>query len=754
MLKAVRRYNPLWAGTGSRPANVVGVVVGVEPASGQDGEVVHGPTATPFDQGQGPVSDLSTLRPPHASRQARLPPQNADIPPVTFPGGRNPYLDRPLPPPPSKNISAGVSTTPFTMPARPSTSSGPVSGKASGTRPTLEKRLSKDDMALTGRMVTNSGKLQPYLTGPKALWLLTPEPSPQKIQKMRVPSPASAMSPPATLPTPQSSASGEIQIGMALGSPTQDSTPNSGSPYAGNPLAGWQPQSQTSVQAGQAPSPAQIPEPTVQRTKTQKRRLFGSLFGGRKHAEPPKAVETVEANRSTSSITISVSNDDATPARSNTVTGKKAPKHKPIIVRSRTESQVEATTQEPSFPVISEPIPSLSTSGAGLLNIDIPDIRLERYSVMFSGVLKSNGTKSSLLERRQATLEKLKTISDRIEEEGNDRIRPRRATSPQPMKSPAFSLFPQTPTRHSGLLATSGAGMASTTSLAPPRALSRSNTSPAYLPSPSRANFEPPRQGSTEQPSRKERKTVTIISPRTMDERNRAAQVEKLREQQQAQQRSHTQSSKTTTTTFHFGPSESGLILDSPQSMSSSSSLSSLSEDETNHPPTNNHSRRPGLKPTLPEPQWEIITPPSSTSSSPAESAAAGTATTTTATRRSKHSTSTSTSTSSSSIKSRPSLDTRVSVDEQDAALKAAVEISIARQISISRQQRRLLRPFGQGGTTMSSSGSGPSGARARSATLGGAIGGGGGGRIEEEEQQQQQQFMVGGVMVVLDVVE
>jgi hypothetical protein len=34
-----------------------------------------------------------------------------------------------------------------------------------------------------------------------------------------------------------------------------------------------------------------------------------------------------------------------------------------------------------------------------------------------------------------------------------------------------------------------------------------------------------------------------------------------------------------------------------------------------------------------------------------------------------------------------------VDIDESDSALKAAVEISIARQISVSRQQRTLLRP-------------------------------------------------------------
>ncbi|KAH6856664.1 hypothetical protein B0I37DRAFT_426062, partial [Chaetomium sp. MPI-CAGE-AT-0009] len=719
MMKAVRRHKPLWSETETGSATVDVVA---------DEKGGHGPAATTTPgQGHGRVSDL-TLHPLDASRRSRHPPQNADIPPVTFPGGRNPYLDRPLPPPPSRNIGGVLNTTPFSMPVRPSTSSGPGSNKTGGAKAGLDKRLSKDDIALTG-----VGKgLYP---APKAPWLLTPEPSPNR---KRMPSPSSAMSPamsapaPSMLPTPQSSASGEIQIGMALGSPTQDSTP-----YSESPRAGWLPQTQTSSQISPSPPPVQPSEPTVQRTKTQKRRLFGSLFGSRKHAEPPKAVENVEANRSTSSATPTVSNESSAPTRSHTVSGRKTPKHKPIVIRSMTMSQADAVVPQPDVPVISAAIPSASTGGAGLLNIDIPDIRLERYSVMFSGVLNPNGTKASLLERRQATLERLKTISDRIEQlEGQDKPKPRRATSPQPMKSPAFSLFPQTPNRQSESVAATGIGMASQTSLAPPRGLTRSNTSPAYLPSPSRESFEPLPQASPEQ-SRKERKTVTVVSPRTMDERNRAAQVEKLREQQarQAHQaRLHPETAALSTTTFHFHPNESSLILDSPQSATFSSSSSS--QDESEPPTTTTIHHRPALKPTIPSPpHWEIITPPSSTTTTSSSSTSTSTeppSTTTPSNTNARTRRARAPSTSSSSFTSRPSLDTtasRVSVDEADAALKAAVEISIARQISISRQQRRLLRPFGQaaGGGTMVSVGNGNgNGGRGRSATTG--VGGGGNG--------------------------
>lgn len=48
------------------------------------------------------------------------------------------------------------------------------------------------------------------------------------------------------------------------------------------------------------------------------------------------------------------------------------------------------------------PVQSPQTAaGAGLLCVDIPDTKLDRYSVMFSGVLESTPNRSSLFERRQ-----------------------------------------------------------------------------------------------------------------------------------------------------------------------------------------------------------------------------------------------------------------------------------------------------------------------------------------------------------------
>ncbi|KAK0735825.1 hypothetical protein B0T21DRAFT_289716 [Apiosordaria backusii] len=682
-----------------------------------EGRETHGPTAPSTDQGPGSVSDPRDTT-STSTRQPRRPVvQNADIPPIAFPGGRNPYLDRPLPPPPPPKTTSNSASTAVAVPVavtivppvmlvRPSTSSGPSSKSAAGTRPNFDKRQSKDDMALNGRVgMAPKGKgLQPYIIGIKGSGPLTPESSPGKMQAL---SPAPNFSVPSRVMTPESILSGEIPIGMALGSPSQVASPYDKSWNGSSQNIGYQALVEANVQRSPSPPPVQkMPEPTMQRSKTQKRRLFGSLFG-RKHAEPAKTMEAAEANQSTVSITVTSPAEDNAPTRSKTVSGKKAPKHRPIVIRSNTlketSSQQDLRRTEEQLNSL-QPLPGSSPARApGLLDFEIPDVRLERYSIMFSGVLNPNGTspqsKSSLLERRQATLEKLKTINDQEEEE---RIRPRRATSPQPMKSPGFTLFPQ--------------AMSSTNSLAPPpRKLTRSNTSPALLPSPARAKFDIKQEGSPEQSgARKERKTVKIVSPRAMDEINRAAQVEKLREQQQAAeqaQRNQPRQPPTITMTtgsasngFYFGPNNSALILDSPASFVTTSSLA----DEDYDPKPATQATIVPLRPAVPEPQWQMISPPSSTTSSSASD------------NSSKQSV-------ASSVTTRPSLDTLRSLDQQpkvppvqedDVALKAAVEISIARQISISRQQRNMLRPLGQGATMSSSAKSGM--IRGRSATGGG----------------------------------
>ena len=661
--------------------------------------------------------------------------QNADIPPVHFPGGRNPYLDRPLPllPPPKVPSSAVIAET--AMPVmRPSTSSGPVSSRTNiSNTPDFNKRISRDDMALNLGRQPSIGRqkkgLQPYIIGVKGP---TPEPSPYNMPPSSTPM-SSSLSIPHRVRSPESVMSGvTIQIGMALGSPSHP-------PLDIQSVTGWDPQfqgapAQDVFTPPPPPPPERTPEVPVRRQGTIRKRLFGSLFGSKKHADSPKPSDTVGSSNAPIITTTQASatpwSEESVPSRSKSLGGKWASKHKPIIIRSQTDLPLESTVAEPKdttvptgmdfgFATSQTTASNLTASGNGLLDIEIPDIRLERYSVMFSGVLNPHqGNGSSLLARRQATLERLKTIND-PSSEGHEveGARQRSATSPQPSNnSPTYTLFSQTPgSQHLGIAMTTSAASSQTS-------LRRSNTSPAHLPSPARRNFAPEDrhhlhpQHLAEQ---KERKRVTIVSPRTMDERDRAAQVERLREQQQQQD-------KQARGDFHFGPDETGLVLNSPNSFSDNDDeIIEVVIDSSLLP----------LRPELPEePQWQMISPPSSKMIGSASSASSSSSSST-----SSIASAASTSTSASYVATPhsalhqhqqqppkmpiqpthqappppppqfsplpdviPSTDAKrpsqAKDDESDdeengeAALKAAVEISIARQISISRQQRQLLQ--------------------------------------------------------------
>ncbi|KAH8912776.1 hypothetical protein BR93DRAFT_872567 [Coniochaeta sp. PMI_546] len=619
----------------------------VGPGHAGDDVAAHGP-ARPASPSDGPafVSDLPGPALHDASWQAV---QNAGHPPDQFADGRNLYLERPLPPPPPPKNAAPVT---FAMPARPSTSGGP-NAKASAflgltTRPTADKRLSKDDMYLTGYTGGQRKKgLQPYRVGMRG-GLPTPEDSPD----MDYPALSPPMAIPARMHTPDTLSSGEIQIGMALGSPSH---PPEAVPWESQLPLGRQPLTPPDLyQTATAP--------VVQRQKTQRRKLFGGLFGSRKKEEQPRASpEPADSGSVVSSMTTtsmaSQPFGESTPTRSNTVADRKAPRYKPIIIRSNTLPVVESPMYEPRAEhqqsnYLSPDPPAPSLGSGPLLDIEIPSIKMERYSVMFSNVLNPQATSSSLLARRQATLEKLKTINDRIlhEEEEKERLRQRRATSPQPTKSPGFTLFPPGPNRHHG------------SSPLTPRRLARSNTSPALLPSPSRPSFDL-------HVPRKERKTVTIISPRSMEQRNPGPPSALSRASEQPERTVPTAEAEG----FQFGPDVSGLILDSPQSMDEPSSARFASVVDAQP-----------LRPTIPEPEWQMISGPAAAGEQPPAPPSSSASSTTT--RRSPSS-------SASSVHThvtRPSVD----IDESDSALKTAVEISIARQISLSRQQRTLLRPL------------------------------------------------------------
>ncbi|CAO2658265.1 Nn.00g059880.m01.CDS01 [Neocucurbitaria sp. VM-36] len=126
--------------------------------------------------------------------------------------------------------------------------------------------------------------------------------------------------------------------------------------------------------------------------------------------------------------------------------------------------------------------PVATSEGGPLLDVSIPDIKMERYSVMFGSLLQSSSNRSSsLLARRQGNAEKIKplnglSVKEDEQESPMDYKLQRRATSPTvPSPSPRLSLFPPTnPGR--------APSPRSTSTNRAVRALQRSRTAPAKSP--------------------------------------------------------------------------------------------------------------------------------------------------------------------------------------------------------------------------------------------------------------------------------
>lgn len=560
---------------------------------------------------------------------------------------------------------------------RPSTSGG-LSTRRGGNN-NFEKRMSKDDIAINlggrrtmqqsvasnrpvsrddiyvrDRMAAMSSRFHIPVRGST----ITPEHSPH------YPGSREALIP-IRMPTPESITSGDIPIGMALGSPAH--IPSEPSRWQ----AQFPPASPQALGQSSFPSPAMSgPGGSLQRKKTGRRKLFGALFGGSKKnatEEGSRGLGSIMKGSHGSSATVSaLPNAPKTPTRSNTQSEARTPKHKPLTLRSNTMPYNKGDPSESAGSSAAymrdgrslqpPPIPPIPR-----LEVRIPDTKMERYSVMFSDLLKENGKQepaTSLLARRQATLERLKTINgnnggyelEPVVED--DRARPRRATSPVPQAlprpgpalvaepahaSPRLSVFPMPPTGRPNY--PMGPSM-------PQSRMARSHTSPGRLPSPTQPSFDRRLKAPTERGT----PNLEVPNPFQMNP------PESTRPSPRPQEPIYP-----TDTSFRFGPDQSALLLDSPTSMDSQEEII-ISQP---------------FKPTLHEPQWQMVSP-ANTNASSVFTASSG--------RRGRSPSGG----SSSTHVTKPSSE----LDPQDAALQNAVEVSIARQISISRQQRNLLRPL------------------------------------------------------------
>ncbi|KAI1828676.1 hypothetical protein F4861DRAFT_544829 [Xylaria intraflava] len=198
--------------------------------------------------------------------------------------------------------------------------------------------------------------------------------------------------------------------------------------------------------------------------------------------------------------------DTGIPTRSNTTNSRKTPKHKPIVIRSQTlplgakgdiqherlrENGRREGGKPKHIPITVDTAPGPSPAAGSLLSIEIPDIHLERYSVMFNNVLNSE---SSPVTRHYATVQKPKNLEDVIETEEEKSHGTTREASRQPAaRSSGLLLFP-----------TSKQSEHHMPHLRSPRL--RSNTSPALPLEPSKAisnpapSYKHPQGGETSNP--------------------------------------------------------------------------------------------------------------------------------------------------------------------------------------------------------------------------------------------------------------
>ncbi|KAI1175023.1 hypothetical protein F4777DRAFT_588756 [Nemania sp. FL0916] len=375
------------------------------------------------------------------------------------------------------------------MADRPSMSSSPGSRNMAKTRgPILNRRASRDDYYIGSRAYSETPRSEPYT--PFRDEPPTPDISPRTATAQQFTSGNTAWKP----TTHYMSEASSDSIGMALGSPTHP-------PIFSEP---WN--SQNAAQLWKVAHPItspprsrsssmdnfDIPAPRKQSGKWNLLGMFTRKTSDQ--STPPLSISEPNGlhgtNRPEHAGTFSSAAPPGlkSPERSNTANSRKAPRHKPIVVRSQTMptgGQISIASQDSRecarlrdgkighIPITLDPGPVACPMSKPLLNVDIPDIRLERYSVMFNSVLNSN---PSLLSRRQATMEKLQRIDDSIEQEyvGNPHESTRRASSPRlGTRSPGLTLFP-----------TSKQGQNITPQKLSPRL--RANTSPALFATPFR----------------------------------------------------------------------------------------------------------------------------------------------------------------------------------------------------------------------------------------------------------------------------
>ncbi|KAF7856300.1 hypothetical protein EAF04_009828 [Stromatinia cepivora] len=309
---------------------------------------------------------------------------------------------------------------------------------------------------------------------------------------------------------------GEVEIGMALGSP-------------GHPPENTQQDQQSfGVETPSTPHPMDdmsLNADSVDAPKQKKGRKWFGLFGSKKektpspfyqvkpesqqeipmsHPSSPEAERGRSRGRSTSSTTgkkpdmkrvqtapTAITTPDLQhPFQASTLTSIQASTSTNIHASTSTAIQVSTSTtiqagtpdirvQDPIEVEVLQSYPKVSLERPKL-DLELPSAEMERYSVMFGDILQKPSTiTSSLLQRRQATLDRLKSEEEALaKKEAELEARTKtlsklRGTSLEPNHNNlSFSLFPNTPSRQ---------GYRESSPTREKSSLNRSNTSPAYL---------------------------------------------------------------------------------------------------------------------------------------------------------------------------------------------------------------------------------------------------------------------------------
>lgn len=205
---------------------------------------------------------------------------------------------------------------------------------------------------------------------------------------------------PTTFPEPEHlEPDDQMEIGMALGSPS-------------HPPPGWKSQARLEI-SSRLDSPEPF-EPVTgwdissasSKQKPSKWKMF-SLFGRKSSTT---TFYQLQSNAATTSETNYVQfpplSSTAKPHEQSTSPPQKTKIHKAELKRANTAPS-NFNFQESSAYLKSDNSLEIRLDTVPLLNVEIPNTQMERYSIMFGSVLKPDSQTSVLLARRQATLENI-----------------------------------------------------------------------------------------------------------------------------------------------------------------------------------------------------------------------------------------------------------------------------------------------------------------------------------------------------------